>query len=283
MSFFGLFNYSKAGPGVSKDEPQKKAFFSFLDLYFRKFWLLIKLNLLYSISLFILSIPFLFILIPCLMSKVSPFSIVFFISLLPLAFTGPFTAGFTYVLRNYVREEHVYLWSDYIETAKKNWKQGTVVALINLIAVGVFAIILPFYSERGNLTNAMGILSILLLSMSILFLVVYVFMQFYIYVILITFDLKLKQIYKNAMLFAFLSFWRNILTAIFSGLFVALFYLIPLTTLLIPIIVLSTVGLIINFNVWPVIKKYMIDANPENIVESKEQKSVFEDKGKTIK
>jgi uncharacterized membrane protein YesL len=281
MSFFGLFNYSKAGPGVSKDEPQKKAFFSFLDLYFRKFWLLIKLNLLYSISLFILSIPFLFFLI------VSPFSIAFFVSLLLLAFTGPLTAGFTFILRNYVREEHVYLWSDYFETAKKNWKQGTVVALINLIALRVFTIMLPFYSERGNLTNAMGILFILLLSMSFLFLVVYVFMQFYIYVILITFDLKLKQIYKNAMLFAFLSFWRNILTAIFLGLIVALFVVVPVVVpmayFLIPIIGFSTMGLIINFNVWPVIKKYMIDVNPENIVEPIEQKSLFEDKGKTIK
>jgi uncharacterized membrane protein YesL len=283
MSFFGLFNYSKAGPGVSKNEPQKKAFFSFLDLYFRKFWLLIKLNLLYSISLFILSIPFLFILIPCLMSKVSPFSIVFFISLLPLAFTGPLTAGFTYVLRNYVREEHVYLWSDYIETAKKNWKQGTVVALINVFAFSIFAIIIPFYSNAGNLTTAMGIFSVLLFSFSFLFLIVYVFMQFYIYVILITFDLKLKQIYKNAMLFAFLSFWRNILTTVFLGLIIAVFAVVPVAYFLIPIIGFSTMGLIINFNVWPVIKKYMIDANPENVVEPIEQKSLFEDKGKTIK
>ena len=28
--FFGLFNYEKEGPGISKDAPKKKPFFAFL-------------------------------------------------------------------------------------------------------------------------------------------------------------------------------------------------------------------------------------------------------------
>ena len=34
----------KEGPGVSKDAPEKKRFFLFFELYFRKFWKMIELN-----------------------------------------------------------------------------------------------------------------------------------------------------------------------------------------------------------------------------------------------
>ena len=42
-----MFNYSKPGPGVEKEEQQKRRFFLFFELFFRKFWKLIQLNLLY--------------------------------------------------------------------------------------------------------------------------------------------------------------------------------------------------------------------------------------------
>ena len=35
MSFFGLFNYSKEGPGIAKDGPKKKTFFVFFETFFR--------------------------------------------------------------------------------------------------------------------------------------------------------------------------------------------------------------------------------------------------------
>lgn len=49
MLKMGLFgNYAKEGPGVKKNEPQKKRFFYFFELYFRKFGKLMTLSLLYS-------------------------------------------------------------------------------------------------------------------------------------------------------------------------------------------------------------------------------------------
>ena len=48
--FVGFFDYSKPGPGIEKDAPEKAAFFVFMDIYFRKFWNLIKINLLYFYS-----------------------------------------------------------------------------------------------------------------------------------------------------------------------------------------------------------------------------------------
>jgi uncharacterized membrane-anchored protein len=48
--FFGFFDYSKAGPGISNDEPQKYGFFAFFDIFFRKFWNLVTINIVYFVS-----------------------------------------------------------------------------------------------------------------------------------------------------------------------------------------------------------------------------------------
>ena len=47
MAFFGLFDYSKPGPGISKDAPKKRGFIEFWEIFFRKFWKLCTANLLY--------------------------------------------------------------------------------------------------------------------------------------------------------------------------------------------------------------------------------------------
>ena len=33
-----MFNYSKPGPGIEKEEQQKRRFFLFFELFFRKFF-----------------------------------------------------------------------------------------------------------------------------------------------------------------------------------------------------------------------------------------------------
>ena len=49
----GIFNsnYSKPGPGVDKNAPPKKGLNLFYEIFFRKFWDIIKLNLLYALTL----------------------------------------------------------------------------------------------------------------------------------------------------------------------------------------------------------------------------------------
>ena len=41
-----------------------------------------------------------------------------------LAITGPFTAGLSYVTRNWARDEHAFIWSDFKDAVKENWKQA---------------------------------------------------------------------------------------------------------------------------------------------------------------
>ena len=39
-----------------------------------------------------------------------------------IAITGPFTAGVSYVTRNWARDEHAFIWSDFKDAVKANWK-----------------------------------------------------------------------------------------------------------------------------------------------------------------
>ena len=57
--FFGLNNYSKPGPGISKDIGEKKSPILFLEIYFRKFWKLIQAYFLFILACIPFFIPLL--------------------------------------------------------------------------------------------------------------------------------------------------------------------------------------------------------------------------------
>ena len=226
MGFFSNM-YNKEGPGVDKDAPQKHRFFLFFELLLRKFWQLITLNLIY------------------------------FVFCIPIFTIGPATAGFTYVLRNFSREEHSFVWMDFWDNFKKNFLQSFLVSIINLLAGFTIAFSVRFY----YLLNAQkGGVYIVPFSLTLLISMIFIFVNYYIYIMIVTFHLNLKQLYKNAFIFALAGLFRNILTTL-SVLIVALivFIIWPMGMLLIPLIALSLAGFIIVFNSYPLIKRLMID------------------------
>ncbi|MBE6903846.1 MAG: DUF624 domain-containing protein [Ruminococcaceae bacterium] len=240
--FFGLFDYSKEGPGVSKNEPQKHRFFLFFDVYFRKFWKICILSMLYVVS--------------CI----------------PIVTIGAATAGFTYVLRNYAREEHAFLWSDYIDTAKKNWKMATVVFLIDIVAFILGFVAFSFYTSPD--VALPGMLKTIALGLLLMVSIIYTFMHYYIYVLLVTFNVTFRQLYKNSFIFAIVGLWRNILiTIILAILGLAIFLFFPLSIFVVFFVLAGTMGFIINFTVYPLIKKLMIDP----ILAQEEKKDVEDD------
>lgn len=249
--FFGLFDYSKPGPGISKNAPQKKRFFVFFEIFFRKFSQLVVLNLLYAVS--------------CL----------------PVITIGPATAGFTYILRNFSREEHAFLWMDYRDTIKKNWKQSLAVSFINAFLAVTLYVSIDFWHQQYLHSVYMIVPFAFCVSAALIF----VFMQYYLYVMIVTFHLSLKQLYKNAFLFSFLGILPNLLLSVLLGVIGFGLYLLVLVIpfvgiLVVLLIALSFFGLLINFCVWPVIKKYMVDPyyaqHPEELTNHKEE-NVFSD------
>ena len=92
-----LFHYSQPGPGVSKNAPPKKKIVLYFELLGRKFFPLLKLNLLFLIPVAIAAV---------LVFILGTTGVVLYIACIPLILLAPFLGGLTYVTRNYAREEH---------------------------------------------------------------------------------------------------------------------------------------------------------------------------------
>lgn len=256
--FFGFLNYNKPGKGIDKNGPQKNRFFLFFELFFRKFWKLIITNFLYVASI----LPF--AAITTLLAKLYPDSPeIFLIAMLIPAFTmGPASAGFTKLLRNFALEKPVFIWSDYLETIKKNWKQALAASAINTVLGSLLFIAIYFYA-----TATKGLFSYLFIGIGLFFLVCFLFMQYFLYVMIVTFKFSLKQLYKNALILSLAALVTNLITTfflLFVWLFIAVLFFsgqlgFSISMLLIVTIALSLSGFIIVYNSFPHIKKHIID------------------------
>ncbi len=262
---FGLFDFTKEGPGVPKDAPPKPRFLLFFDIYTRKFWNLMKANIMF----FFFNLPALAV---CLFlphiffgdlypdDKNVDVMLKFIFSLIivcvPLLTVGPAQAGFTLILRNYAREEHAFLWSDFKEYALKNFRQSTFVSLIDFLFVVLIANAFSYYFRYSN-EGFMTLLGRVFITFGFL---IYLMMHLYIYPMMITFKLSLRQLYKNAFIFSVIKFFPNLLIILTCFVFIVLtFVWANIGLLLLVLMTFSTTGFLINFYVYPIIKKYMID------------------------
>lgn len=258
----GLFsiNYNKPGPGVAKDAPVKKPFFRFWEVYFRKFFNLIKLNMLFAVPTAICFA--LCFLLESFVTGIS--SSLAFLGQLPLVLLSPFVGGLTFVCRNYAREEHAFILSDFMEATKKNWKQFLLNGIVCYVFYVLMAISINFYSSQMASNSILYIPFIVCILLSFLFICA----QFYIPVMIVTFDLRLRQIYRNALIFSIIGLWRNLMLIAIIGVFAAaafIFFLMMTPLAILVLFVLAVFwmfgffGFLVNFAVYPMIVKYIIN------------------------
>ena len=132
--------------------------------------------------------------------------------LLPLA--GPPLAGMTYVVRNYARDEHAWLWSDFKEHMKKNWKQSSVMMLLAALVSLVSVYTIMTYIEAMKSQDWMWVMMVLF----IVFVGIFFLSFMYAFPMLVTYKLKLGQVIRNSLM---LALGRLPFTIIFG--FIALF------------------------------------------------------------
>ncbi|MDD2533605.1 MAG: DUF624 domain-containing protein [Eubacteriales bacterium] len=250
--FLGFFDFTKEGPGVQKNEPDKGPFLETLDILMRRFWELIKVNLMmimfqlpaliigFGTSLIVLSSLFPSLSVESIsqtilnidsaatsqaletaaMTQLTLLYVIIAIALVSLMVfvIGPFQAGFSFILRNYIRDEHVFTWSDFWDHTKANLKQSVLASLISFGVTLILVINIAFYRNATTFLNEQVrfIIQILMVLLGLL----WVMMQAYIYPLIVTFKLTLPQIYRNALLFAFLRFPYNVMQVFINVIFV---------------------------------------------------------------
>lgn len=291
---------NKDGKGVEKNEDLRPTFLNFFKIFFRKFPQLLRLNLLMIVQI----IPLIVVVCLYFLGPKSPtmsnvmfaplfgldqasggvgissvldlssiqmglpvFSPAVNITIICLAVVMAITWGWqnigaTYVLRGLVRGEPVFIFSDFFYAIKKNLKQGFFLGLIDFVISGVLIIDFFFFYQQ---TGSFKLDFMYFATLALMF--VWFVMRFYIYNLLITFDIKNFKLIKNAFIFTILGIGRNIL-AFFGILILAIFHIILVIMLIpmgisIPIVlpffyILAATAFMACYAAYPIIDRYMI-------------------------
>lgn len=216
-----------------------------------------------------------------------------FILLIAIIPIFPFFAGVTQVTAHMARgEENVDVFSNFIGGIKDNFLKFLLHGFV-CYAATVFSVM--SISLYLTLTSSSGIFYVLLI-ISIIIAIVFLFAFFYLPAMTVTFDLSLKNIYKNSMLMTFGELKHNII-AVF-GLFVlalicatALFccgnaiVLIIVTAVLALLIMPSIASFIINSAVYGNMYSMIVNGRSKTDainrkIENRRQGNLFDDEQK---
>lgn len=217
MGFFDRFYYGKAGKRdySEMDMPKTRVSLFFLVLK-DHFFDLVKVNLLQVIFW----IPFLLwtnmnltaiqnidanALLAAeggaqlLMSTLGGYLIIYLIGLIPcIAITGPSSAGAAYIMRNWARDQHAFLLSDFKDAFKGNWKQALLTSVITALIPILAYTAVVFYGDMAVSNKVLLIPLIVVLSATLM----WALMLPLIYPMMIGYELKFSGIIRNAFLMA---------------------------------------------------------------------------------
>lgn len=194
---------------------------------------------------------------------------------------GLANVGATYLVRGFVRGEPIYVGGDFFGAIKRNWKQGIIMGILDCIFLLVFAYgLMTYYINAGTYA-----LNVMFFAELFLF-ITYLTMRFYMYLMLITFDLSVFKILKNSFILAIVGFKRNFFA--WLGIILVLilnFYLLftlPFLGVIVPLLITCGALMTVSaYAVYPVIKKYMIDPVSEDDGNGKASavEQIFTDRG----
>ncbi len=212
--FKGFFNRMYNGnpnrPDINPEDMPRNKYELFFTTLGVRFGDLIKVNLLYAVFL-----------LPALLWTAANFSVInsvpegstleqinqmaldtlfwYLLLMIPcLTLAGPPTAGLTYILRNWSRDEHAWLWSDFKEHMGKNWKQAAVLGFIQGAALFLGYITLTNYSVLMAQNQWMWIMQLIFIVLMVLFLLSFM----YAFPMMVTYKLKVTQILRNSLMLA---------------------------------------------------------------------------------
>ena len=239
-----LFNYTKEGKGVSKTEAQAPGIVRFFKAFGRNFWKIIVLN------------------------------VVYLFACAPIITIGPATAGFTYVMRNLSQGKPVDMFADFFAKAKEHFLKGKVIELINaaLIALSVYA----FFAWTGTGMEVPGWLRTV--AVFVLLWVGYIFIcaNFYIFPMMVSFDLKLKDLIRNSIILGMYKLGPNILMILVNLAVIAVCFITwPSSLAIILTLPFGACNFFNNFVIYPVLVKHV--ATPVEEPEINEEDIVFKD------
>ena len=267
----GVFDFrNKLSRNAEIEENEQKPAVRFWRILYSKIWNLTKLNLLYLVfllptffAIFLLSGIIVGGMFQNVQSDYGVFYEIFVrlvISSFFAAFwgAGPATAGITAVLWKCAKEEPSFIWSDFIDGIKTNFKQSLMVFAVDIVAFVVLYAAMVFY---GSMSGVIGMAAFVVTASITL---IYTMMHFYIYPVMNIYDMKLRHIYLNSLIYTIGKFPRNfmilgVLLFIHAGLvYLICNFAVGVLFLLLGIAIgYAFSGFVVKFNVYENMRKYI--------------------------
>lgn len=279
---------NNTGAGIPKNAPKKKGILRFFEIFFRKFWKLIEVNILYSLF-FIPAVLALYAVIR--VSNATVALLMLAVCLIVFVFTiGPATSGMFKILRNFTVEKHAFILTDFKKAFTENYKKSLAMGIIDIIFFSVVSTAMYVYVQmaREMENNLILILFVICVSMAL----TAVMMNFYTFLMIISTDVSFKNILKNSFVLSLVALKKNLITLFISLIITGIFTVAIIWNLsfifLLPFVPASIIGFIICFNSYPVIQKYVInpyyeqrgEINPEmGVSDPDDEEVIFEDMG----
>ncbi len=301
FNLFNFFNRRKDPVGIDPNEPditENPNFVNFFKLFARKFNSITLINLMtvvvnFPVFFFLIGISGIFSghttspaygLFPNLSvivsNKLSPASAalygtfalqrevtvlstadyVFFLLSLLLAFTlGISAVGATYLHRNMVRGPPVFLLSHYVGAVKRNLKQTLIFGAIDFLIIGVLVYDVAFF----RVNSMSGVTTGIILAAIVFIILLYFLVRTYIYTMIVTFDMPIRKMFKNALILSVVGFKRNLAYLLGAALILLFNYALlvvyfPLGIILPFMIIPSAITFLGEYCIFPNVMKYMV-------------------------
>ncbi|MBR6762003.1 MAG: hypothetical protein IKM30_08225 [Oscillospiraceae bacterium] len=286
MGLFGSFQ--NAGPGIDPNAPKKKPFFRFWEILWRSLGKLFSLNMIHAL----LHAPLFLSLIVYLETNNAltvPLAIALLI--LQLILEGPIMAGCARVLRLIVLDKPCFLGDEFKKGFSQNFIPSVLVWLLDTIVIA--SVVCGFYVYPVLMQQVGSKLVYIPYVISVAVALILLFMNFYLFPMIVATDLKLKSVFKNAFMLSCASPKQCLISFGGSVLMLAIVVvLIMVNSLFMGLVAFfpaAFIGYLVMFVNYPVIQKYVInpyyeqsgEQNPEEDAPISEEERVFTDRGGT--
>ena len=115
-----------------------------------------------------------------------------------ITITGPFTSGVCYVTRNWARDEHAFIWSDFKDAVKENWKQSIVISFITSLVPLMLYVCWNFYGSMANDNAFLVVPQVLTMMIGLMWCLGVT----YFHPLIVSYKLRMRDVIRNGLLLA---------------------------------------------------------------------------------
>lgn len=220
-------SYYNPGPGIDKNAPPKKGAALYIELLTVDFWGFITINMMYVIC--------------CI----------------PIVSIGGATLAYNELCCKLIRNEHIFVISDFLNSFKQNFKKGMLFSGVLLLIL--FDLLIIYTNTITYLGNSLGSEGAIFWSIASILSILLTSLIAYLIPMVASLDLDILSQLKNAFILMIIGGWRTLAVSATSILsFVIGFRFFPFSGIIFFIFGFYILFFTNCFFTWPLIEKYIV-------------------------